>query len=829
MTILFFLVILILNLRNNMFKISVMSITKNIIKENTCFKNPDNPSCIDLFITNRPACFNGSMTIETGLSDFHKMTISVMKIFYKKQKPNIIRYRNYKNFNNELFINDVEELTSKYNEPLKFEYFKNIVDKILEKHAPMKKRFVRANQPPFVNKKISKEIMKRSRLRNKFLHSKSDIDRKAYNKQRNICVTLIRQEKKNFYSNLNMRDVADNKMFWKKVRPLFTDKIQTKSKITLIEKKVLKENGKVNEVEEIITDDKAIAEIFNEFYVNIVPNLKIYMENNFDTEFVKTENPVLNVVNKYKNRPSVIRIKEKIKPIEKFSFFPVQYDDVLRKIRNLDPSKSSQQTDIPTKILNYNSEYFAGYFHENINFCFENSCLPSDLKFADVTPAYKNSKDNYRPVSILSNISKVYKRCIYDQVEAFFETILSPNQCGFRKGFSAQHCLISLIEKWKKSINNGGAFGALMTDLSKAFDFLSHELLIAKLEAYGFDEKSLKLIYNYLTNGRQRVKINDSYSSWREILYGVPQGSILGPLLFNIFICDMFYFLDNYELANYADDSTPYSAKRNHKLVTGELEISSSILFKWLRTNYMKVNTDKSHLLLSGNASLTSNIDNNLIESENEQVLLGVMIDSNLSFEKHINNLCKKASQKLNTLARISGYINLQKRRVIMKSFITSQFGYCPLSWMFHSKRLNNKINSIHERALRITYVDNVSSFQELLEKDNSVSIHHKNIQVLATEMFKISKNLSPDIVREIFQERSVPYNLRSDNNFASCHVNSVYHGTESLSFLGPKIWEQVPPELKSLKSLDIFKTQIKKWIPLNCPCRLSRTYLKNL
>ena len=675
--------------------------------------------------------------------------------------------------------------------------------------------------------------MKRSCLRNKFLHSKSDIDKKAYNKQRNICVTLIRQEKKNFYSNLNMRDITDNKMFWKKVRPLFTDKIQTKSKITLIEKNVLKENGKVNEVEEVITDDKAIAEIFNEFYVNIVPNLKISMENNFDTEFVKTENPVLNAVNKYKNHPSVIMIKEKIKPIEKFSFFPVQYDLVLRKIRNLDPSKSSQQTDIPTKVLNYNSKYFAGYFHEKINFCFENSCLPSDLKFADVTPAYKkktkNSKDNYRPVSILSNISKVYERCIYDQMEAYFETILSPNQCGFRKGFSAQHCLISLIEKWKKSIDNGGAFGALMTDLSKAFDCLSHELLIAKLEAYGFDEKSLKLIYNYLSNRKQRVKINNSYSSWREILYGVPQGSILGPLLFNIFICDMFYFLENHELANYADDSTPYSAKRNHKLVIEELETSSSILFKWLQTNYMKVNTDKSHLLLSGNVSLTSNIDNKLIESENEQVLLGVTIDSNLSFEKHINNLCKKASQKLNALARISGYINLQKRRVIMKSFIISQFGYCLLSWMFHSKRLNNEINSIHERALRITYVDNVSSFQELLEKDNSVSIHHKNIQVLATEIFKIFKNLSPDIVREIFQERSVPYNLRSDNNFASRHVNSVYHGTESLSFLGPKIWEQVPPELKALESLDIFITQIKKWIPLNCPCRLCRTYLPQI
>ena len=142
-----------------------------------------------------------------------------------------------------------------------------------------------------------------------------------------------------------------------------------------------------------------------------------------------------------------------------------------------------------------------------------------------------------------------------------------------------------------------------MTDLSKAFDCLSHDLLITKLDAYGLDKKSLKLVYSYLSNRKQRVKINDTYSSLGEILFGVPQGSILGPLLFNIFICDIFYFLEDYGIANYADDSTPYSAKSNHKLVVEELQ-KSSILFKWLQTNYLKVNTDKSHLLLSGNTKL---------------------------------------------------------------------------------------------------------------------------------------------------------------------------------------------------------------------------------
>ena len=181
--------------------------------------------------------------------------------------------------------------------------------------------------------------------------------------------------------------------------------------------------------------------------------------------------------------------------------------------------------------------------------------------------------------------------------------------------------------------NDGGAFAALLTDLSKAFDYLSH-----KLHAYGFDKRSLVLIYNYLSNRKQRVKVNDSYSSGSEILFGVPQGSILGPLLFNIFICEMFYFMEGFEMANYADDSTPFTAKLNHKSVVEELEISSSVLFTWFRKNYMKANTEKSHLLLSGSNSLTANIDGNVIESEDNQILFGITIDSNLFLNKHIND-----------------------------------------------------------------------------------------------------------------------------------------------------------------------------------------------
>ena len=189
----------------------------------------------------------------------------------------------------------------------------------------------------------------------------------------------------------------------------------------------------------------------------------------------------------------------------------------------------------------------------------------------------------------------------------------------------------------------------------------------------------------------------------------------------------------------------------------------------------MKVNTGKSHLILSGNCRATATIDSSFIESEVKQVLLDITIDSNLTFENNVNSICKKEGQKLNALARIAPYMNIPKRRTTMKFFVTSQFSYFPLIWMFHSRRLNNKINSIHERALRITYQDNTSTFQELLNKGNSVSIHHRNVQVLATEMFKTHRGLSPVILRETSVPKTSSYNLRRSDTFEKRKVHSVY------------------------------------------------------
>ena len=374
--------------------------------------------------------------------------------------------------------------------------------------------------------------MKRSQLRKVFLQRKHSIV-KLHIVNKRTTVPASSCKKNETFENIGTSNISDNKLFWKTVQPMFSNKSVNRESITLVKG------------DKISSENLEVAETFNAFFSNIVKKMNISLGQELLIEADHIEDPVPRIMERLKKHPSVGAIFENHKD-SAFSFRHVSLDEITKEIKGLAVKrKACQDTDIPTKVIKNNSDIFADFFFLNLNNCITSSVFPSNLKNAEITPVHKkdskNTESNYRPVSILSNISKIYEKCIFFQISNYFEKILARYRFGFRKGHNTQQCLLVMIEKRRQSLDKGGNYGALLTDLSKAFDYLSHDLLIAKLHAYGFDIPTLRLLHNYLINRNQRVKIDSAFSSWEEILFDVPQGSVLGPLLFNIFYVIYFF------------------------------------------------------------------------------------------------------------------------------------------------------------------------------------------------------------------------------------------------------------------------------------------------
>ena len=785
---------------------------KNLVKVPTCYKSVENPSCIDLFLTNSYASFQHTTTVETGLSDFHKMAVTVMKTTFPKAQPKIVYYRDYKNFDLSKFRAELRDELRK-SEAQGYYHFEVIFLRVLEKHAPMKQKVLRANDKPYMTKVLRKAIMRRATLKSKFLKNKTDESLKEFKKHKNYTKRLAKRERTKYFANLDLNKYTENIKFWNTVKPMFSSSSRGSNKITLVEKG------------EIITDDKELAEAFNGFFIDAVSSLSIHENRALIDDASDETDPVRIAVKKFQHHPSIIDIKKHVHVVEKFKFCEIDDEEMMNEILELNEKKSGTFMNIPVKILKEAADIVA----EPLTQIWKDEIVvgkkfASQLKLGDITPLHKKLenilKENYRPVSLLPVISKLFEKLMQRQMKGFIENFLSPYLCGYRKGYNTQYALLAMIEKWKKCLDKkGGYAGAILMDLSKAFDTINHELLIAKLEAYGFEHSALETMRSYLSDRWQRTKVNTSFSTWKELLCGVPQGSVLGPILFNIYINDLFYQL--FDVCNFADDTTLYACDTELDTVLNQLEDNAHTAILWFENNYMKLNQSKCHFLFSGSPEhLWIKVGRERIWESQYEKLLGMIVDKNLSFETHLKTLCKKVNQKVSALARIAGILPFQKRHILLKTFIESQFSYCPLVWMFCSSTMNNKINRIHERALRIVYRDYELSFQELLKKDNSLTFHHRNIHQVAIEMYKIKHDLSPPFMKEIF---TIDEGISaSDFHFQQPNINSVKKGYRSLRNFGPIVWNKLLPEKHKLCStLDEFKISIQSWEPEHCPCEL--------
>ena len=312
----------------------------------------------------------------------------------------------------------------------------------------------------------------------------------------------MRKSKRGYYENLNKKNVTDSKLFWNSAKLLLSGKSRIRDRISISKK------GEISETESETT------ETLNIFFSNIVKNLNISRYSELDSVTENRVQPTLKAIFKYKDHPSILAMQINCEK-KTFRNSDINIEDIRKDILKSDKNKGSQHSNIPTKIIKENLDIFANFLSTNINSSFKSSSFPSSLKMADVTPLHKkgkkNLKENCRPVSILPIFSKVIKRSMFAQMPiffVFFDNFLSKQQCVFQKGYSTQQCLLTLLEKWKRAVDSGQIFGVLLIDLSKAFDCLDHKLLFSKLKAYGFKLPALKLVHDYLSNRKQRTKIN---------------------------------------------------------------------------------------------------------------------------------------------------------------------------------------------------------------------------------------------------------------------------------------------------------------------------------
>ena len=296
-------------------------------------------------------------------------------------------------------------------------------------------------------------------------------------RQRNFCTTLIKKSKRNAYNNLNLNKIADNKSFWKSVKPSFTKKTLQDQKIVLVEN------------DTTFLEVNEIAEIFRSHFDGIVDGLNI---KRYEV-FKEHSDLILSAIRTFEKHLSILNIKEPNSSC-RFSFENVSVEDVKHVNQEVDIMKASQLLDIPTKIIQETADIFSEFFFVSINHSINNSTFLEQLKLADVKPVFKKNprtnKENYKTVNIPPNFSKIYKRYLYKQLHDYFDKIFSRNQCVFGKGFSVVNCLLPMIEKWRKSLDQGGIYGAMPTVPSKPFDCLPHELIIAKL--YVVEETCLR-------------------------------------------------------------------------------------------------------------------------------------------------------------------------------------------------------------------------------------------------------------------------------------------------------------------------------------------------
>ena len=390
---------------------------------------------------------------------------------------------------------------------------------------------------------------------------------------------------------------------------------------------------------------------------------------------------------------------------------------------------------IGPRLLKVAAPYIADEVTFICNHSIINSVFPSKWKEAKVTPLFKNGPheevNNYRPISILPVLSKVLEKHVHESLSEFLHTynLLHKTQSGFRAQHSCETALVNMIDLWMNAIDSGKMVGVVLVDFKKAFDLVDHQILIDKLKIYGIKDEALSWFNTYLTNRKQQVAINNCKSDFKQISYGVPQGSILGPLLFLLFINDLPLYTSNVFTDLYADDTTLYDVHDSMEQIENNLQSSLNNLQIWCRNNGMILNSSKTKVMLvttyqkrqrltNDHLDLTYNKESlNMISNDK---ILGIFVDNNLTWSNHIKHLTKKIASSIWLLSKIKKFLSQAHRVQFYKSYIQPHIDFCNIVWGSSSESNKLKIFRLQKRACKVILDYNVD---DSIEAMNSLKI----------------------------------------------------------------------------------------------------------
>ena len=759
---------------------------------------------IDHIYTTYPENVTKTTVPYISLSDHYPICFS-RSIKHSQQKSlnkhRYMTYRSFNKFNEEKFnidliqsdLQNIEQIDD-LDDALSSLY--KIINTTLEIHAPMKtKRIKRAKQPEW----YSKEIINASKLRNMYQKQKNWVQYKVW---RNKTSYLIRKNKRNFY-NKAIKETKNSSLIWKHIKNVTC---QENDGIALPPQLRMKNDN-------VLDDPQTIVNAFNDHFLCVANMIERIP---FDTEYFEFIKQ---------------KIDMKLKK-ETFSIGLITPFEVKQIIDKLNVNKSTGLDGIGPRIIKCARDNLVITISSLINKSIELGIFPSRLKEAYVLPLFKSgAKDdpnNYRPISILPTISKIFERHVANQLHSYFDKtdILHTYQSGFRKNHSCQTSLIALTDKWLKQMDNGKLIGTIFIDLKKAFDMVDHKILIEKLKIYHFNKLTVSWFVSYLENRNQTVKVGNTVSSVGILKYGVPQGSILGPLLFLLYINDLPMIIKHTEMDIYADDSTLHTADKHTSIIEKNLQKDLNSIQTWCKKNNMSINPTKTTSMLIGSqhriktsSDLLLHLNNTIIQSVKTQKVLGIHLDSNLKWDIQIDNLCKKLSTKLTLLRRISKYLSLESKKLYYNAYMLPLMDFCSIVWSNCNKSLIMRVNKIQKATARWILKSRFDSpSAPLFKKLGWLTFENRRKLHVTVLVYKGLNKLVPSYITELINiTNNSKYNLRSVKNKDIIYLKPKTNFLkQSFSYSCIKTWNDLPVTIRESKSLTIFKKSMKEYLLIN-------------